>query len=46
MEGLFSIKYEVYSFGVLLLEIILGEKTINANYHDNPSLNLAGHVSY
>ncbi|KAJ9690182.1 hypothetical protein PVL29_012706 [Vitis rotundifolia] len=44
MEGLLSIKSGVYSFGVLLLEIILGEKTVNAHYHDNPSLNLAGRI--
>lgn len=31
MEGLYSIKSDVFSFGVLLLEIISGKR--NAEYH-------------
>ena len=44
MEGLFSIKYDVYSFGVLLLEIITGRRN-STYYHDSPSFNLVGCVS-
>ncbi|KAK3433292.1 hypothetical protein EUGRSUZ_D00889, partial [Eucalyptus grandis] len=40
MEGIFSIKSYVYSFGVLLLEIISGKRN-SAYYHENPSSNLA-----
>ncbi|KAL4628663.1 hypothetical protein ACB092_05G256500, partial [Castanea dentata] len=43
MQGLFSIKSDVFSFGVLLLEIITGKKN-NTYYHDDPSSNLIGHV--
>ncbi|KAM4102024.1 hypothetical protein ACB094_05G191700 [Castanea mollissima] len=43
MRGLFSIKSDVFSFGVLLLEIITGKKN-NTYYHDDPSSNLIGHV--
>ncbi|XP_075648559.1 G-type lectin S-receptor-like serine/threonine-protein kinase RKS1 [Castanea sativa] len=43
MQGLFSIKSDIYSFGVLLLEIVTGKK--NSTYHhDGPSSNLIGHV--
>ncbi|KAJ4977009.1 hypothetical protein NE237_002115 [Protea cynaroides] len=43
MQGLFSIKSDVFSFGVLLLEIISGKK--NKEYFDeDPSMNLIGHV--
>jgi len=44
MRGLFSIKSDVFSFGVLLLEIITGKKN-STYYHDDPSSNLIGHVS-
>nr|POE84963.1 g-type lectin s-receptor-like serine/threonine-protein kinase [Quercus suber] len=43
MQGLFSIKSDVFSFGVLLLEIITGKKN-STYYHDDPSSNLIGHV--
>ncbi|XP_074382613.1 G-type lectin S-receptor-like serine/threonine-protein kinase RKS1 isoform X2 [Apium graveolens] len=42
MEGLFSIKSDVFSFGILLLEIILGRK--NSTYYAEHSVNLIGHV--
>ncbi|XP_059459125.1 G-type lectin S-receptor-like serine/threonine-protein kinase RKS1 [Corylus avellana] len=43
MQGLFSVKFDVYSFGVLLLEIITGKKN-RSYYHDGPSSNLIGRV--
>ncbi|XP_002270258.2 G-type lectin S-receptor-like serine/threonine-protein kinase At1g11410 [Vitis vinifera] len=43
MEGLFSIKSDVYSFRVLLLEIITGRR--NTTYYcGSPSFNLVGYV--
>ncbi|KAK1426227.1 hypothetical protein QVD17_14896 [Tagetes erecta] len=42
MQGLFSIKSDVFSFGILLLEIISGRK--NNSYYRENSLNLIGHV--
>ncbi|PRQ28640.1 putative protein kinase RLK-Pelle-DLSV family [Rosa chinensis] len=41
--GKFSTKSDVFSFGVILLEIICGKKN-NASYQDDHSLNLIGHV--
>ncbi|XVE84914.1 hypothetical protein DITRI_Ditri17bG0049800 [Diplodiscus trichospermus] len=43
IQGHFSIKSDAYSFGVLLLEIIIGRK-ISGYYPDSPTLNLVGHV--
>lgn len=43
-DGQFSIKSDVFSFGVLLLEIICGNKN-RALYHENKTLNLVGYVS-
>ncbi|KAL8103961.1 G-type lectin S-receptor-like serine/threonine-protein kinase At1g11410 [Apium graveolens] len=43
MEGLFSIKSDVFSFGVLLLEIISGRRN-NSNFDRENTLNLIGHV--
>ncbi|XP_048140780.1 G-type lectin S-receptor-like serine/threonine-protein kinase At4g03230 [Rhodamnia argentea] len=43
MGGIFSIKSDVYSFRVLLLEIISGKRN-SAHYHENPSSSLVGHV--
>ncbi|CAK9161265.1 unnamed protein product [Ilex paraguariensis] len=42
MEGQFSTKSDVFSFGVLLLEIISGKK--NNSYYQENSVNLIGHV--
>ncbi|KAI7725469.1 hypothetical protein M8C21_008021, partial [Ambrosia artemisiifolia] len=42
MEGRFSIKSDVFSFGILVLEIISGRK--NSSYHQENSVNLIGHV--
>ncbi|KAH7836404.1 hypothetical protein Vadar_000832 [Vaccinium darrowii] len=42
MEGLFSIKSDVFSFGVLLLETISGRK--NSSYYKDNSMNLIGHA--
>lgn len=43
LEGHYSIKSDVFSFGVLLLEIISGKK--NTGFYNSDSLNLLGHVS-
>ena len=43
MEGLYSTKSDVFSFGVLTLEIITGKK--NSNFNEVSSLNLVGQVS-
>lgn len=44
MDGLFSVKSDVFSFGVLVLEIISGKKN-RGFYHLNDEHNLLGHVS-
>ena len=43
LEGMFSIKSDVFSFGVLLLEIVSGKK--NTGLYRTDSLNLLGYVS-
>lgn len=44
MHGIFSVKSDVFSFGVLVLEIISGKK--NRRIFDvEPSLNLLNYVS-
>ncbi|KAF2303573.1 hypothetical protein GH714_019365 [Hevea brasiliensis] len=43
MFGKFSIKSDVFSFGVILLEIISGKKS-NGFHQEDPSLTLIGHV--
>ncbi|XP_050261496.1 receptor-like serine/threonine-protein kinase SD1-8 isoform X2 [Quercus robur] len=42
MEGLFSIKSDVFSFGVLLLEILSGKK--NTGFYQSDSINLIGYT--
>jgi serine/threonine protein kinase len=42
MDGLYSIKSDVFSFGVLVLEIISGKK--NTGFYNNESLNLVRYV--
>jgi hypothetical protein len=42
MEGLFSIKSDVFSFGVLVLEIVSGKK--NTSFYHSDTLHLLGHV--
>ncbi|XP_057955774.1 G-type lectin S-receptor-like serine/threonine-protein kinase At4g27290 [Malania oleifera] len=43
VDGLYSIKSDVFSFGVLLLEIISGKRSRGFN-HSSHSLNLIGHA--
>ncbi|CAL5341863.1 unnamed protein product [Camellia sinensis] len=43
IDGLFSIKSDVFSFGVLVLEIISGKKN-RGFYHPDHNLNLLGHA--
>jgi serine/threonine protein kinase len=45
IDGHFSVKSDVFSFGVLVLEIITG-KTNRGFRHADHDLNLLGHVSY
>ena len=44
INGIFSVKSDVFSFGVLLLEIISGKKN-RGWFHPDHSLNLVEHVS-
>nr|KYP43162.1 Cysteine-rich receptor-like protein kinase 10 [Cajanus cajan] len=44
VDGIFSIKSDVFSFGILLLEIICGTKN-RALCHGNQTLNLVGYVN-
>ena len=44
MNGHFSTKSDVFSFGVLVLEIISGKKNWGFQHPDH-NLNLLGHVS-
>ncbi|GLT52412.1 hypothetical protein SLA2020_257570 [Shorea laevis] len=42
LEGIFSVKSDVFSFGVLLLEILSGKK--NTGFYQTTSLNLLGYA--
>ena len=44
VDGLYSVKSDVFSFGVLVLEIVSGKKN-RGFYHPAHDLNLLGHVS-
>ena len=44
LEGIFSIKSDVFSFGVVLLEIISGKKN-KGFYQSQQAMNLLGYVS-
>lgn len=44
MDGVFSMKSDIYSFGVLVLEIITGKKN-RGFYDDELDLSLLGYVS-
>ena len=43
VDGLFSIKSDVFSFGVIVLEIVSGRKN-RGFYHADHTHNLLGHV--
>ncbi|CAI9756568.1 unnamed protein product [Fraxinus pennsylvanica] len=43
IDGLFSVKSDVFSFGVLVLEIVSGKKN-RGFHHPNHDLNLLGHA--
>ncbi|CAL5402222.1 unnamed protein product [Camellia sinensis] len=43
IEGLFSVKSDVFSFGVLVLEIVSGKRN-RGFYHQDHHLNLLGHA--
>jgi hypothetical protein len=45
MESIFSVKSNVFSFGVLLLEIVSGRRIQRLLEIDGHPLNLAGYVS-
>ncbi|XP_027082141.2 G-type lectin S-receptor-like serine/threonine-protein kinase At4g27290 [Coffea arabica] len=42
LDGIFSIKSDVFSFGVLVLEIVSGKK--NTGFYNSNALNLIGHA--
>jgi len=44
MQGLFSEKSDVFSFGVLLVEIVIGRRN-SSFYDDEHNLSLLGYVS-
>ena len=44
VDGMFSVKSDVFSFGVMVLEIVSGKKNRGFSHQDH-NLNLLGHVS-
>ena len=44
IDGFFSVKSDVFSFGVVVLEIVSGRKN-KGFFHPEHQLNLLGHVS-
>ncbi|XP_042438855.1 G-type lectin S-receptor-like serine/threonine-protein kinase B120 isoform X1 [Zingiber officinale] len=43
MEGFFSVKSDIYSFGILILEIIIGQR--NSSFHDMANnINIVGYA--
>lgn len=44
IDGQFSVKSDVFSFGVLILEVVCGQRN-REFYHPDHDLNLLGHVS-
>lgn len=44
MDGVISVKSDVFSFGVIVLEIVTGKKN-RGYYEKDQQLNLLGHVS-
>jgi serine/threonine protein kinase len=45
MDGLISVKSDVFSFGVLVLEIITGKRN-RGSYEPELDVNLLGYVKY
>lgn len=43
VDGSFSVKSDVFSFGILVLEIVCGKRN-KGLYQTDKSLNLVGHV--
>ncbi|KAF8669214.1 hypothetical protein HU200_051544 [Digitaria exilis] len=43
MEGLFSVRSDVYSFGILVLEIVSGQKN-SSFHHMEGTINIVGHA--
>ena len=44
-RGLFSTKSDVFGFGIMMLEIVSGKKSISFQDESNTGLTLIGHVS-